>query len=120
MLIGALVGATHGASRIPEKLKHGLIARAAISREIKKFVAVACTSHARKMEKGDLDSRNKRDGEAGPASYVSPTTIVDHPEVQDASPWMCMSLDIPADTGCGPHQPPPTRAVSSMLMPHGQ
>jgi len=54
MLIGALVGAAHGASRIPEKLKHGLIARAAISREIKKFVAAVCTKPSSKTEKGDL------------------------------------------------------------------
>jgi hypothetical protein len=46
MLLGALLGAAHGLGQIPEKLKSGLVARAAITREVKAFVAVVQKSRA--------------------------------------------------------------------------
>lgn len=39
MIMGALLGATHGASRIPRYLKEGLKDSSAIARDIEAFVA---------------------------------------------------------------------------------
>lgn len=75
MLVGALLGATHGASRIPEKLKKGLVGSAAISREINSFaVAVRRSVHPnRKSIKPQ--SGQKLEGEA-PAAQASLATEV--------------------------------------------
>lgn len=42
MLLGALLGAAHGASRIPPALKEGLVDSAGLSRDIEAFVAAVC------------------------------------------------------------------------------
>lgn len=42
MLLGALLGAAHGASRIPPALKEGLVDSAGIAADIDAFVAAVC------------------------------------------------------------------------------
>jgi len=44
MLLGALVGAAHGASRIPPALKEGLVDSAGVAADIDAFVASVCVA----------------------------------------------------------------------------
>lgn len=47
MLLGALLGAAHGASRIPPALKEGLVDSVGLARDIDAFVAAVCPPEQR-------------------------------------------------------------------------
>lgn len=46
MLLGALLGAAHGGSRIPAALKEGLVDHEGLARDIDAFVAAVCPSES--------------------------------------------------------------------------
>lgn len=129
MLIGALLGAAHGASRIPERLKHGLIARAVIAREIKNFVEAIQRTPLRKSicdakeEPSSPKSRRKSDKKIDAKSdstFPKRVSKVEATVVQVDAPTetKCMSPLLPSDCDAGPPQPPPAGAVSLMFKTH--
>lgn len=130
MLIGALLGATHGASRIPDGLKHGLIARAAISREIKRFVVAIRTNPSSKVATAKCDTSDQQTDEGGAGMQRDPRKRASQvklpglkwaqtkPQVERAMD--CVLHLLPVELDCVPPQPPPASVVSLMLVTHGQ
>lgn len=52
MLLGALLGSAHGASRIPPALKEGLVDHEGLARDIDAFVAAVCASERASAAEG--------------------------------------------------------------------
>lgn len=128
MLIGALLGAAHGASRIPDGLKHGLVARAAISREIKRFVVAIRTDPSSKVATAKCDTSDQQtDGGAGmKRDPRKRSSLLMLPGLQsEAKPQVklaakCVLHVLPVELDCAPPQPPPANIVSLMFVTHGQ
>lgn len=126
MLIGALLGAAHGASRIPEHLKHGLVARAAITRQIKRFVGSVQSTPSRKpssapkkmaLEAKDRETSDKKNS-TGPSNVASEAVAEADAGHAEASvlPQLKQPLPVlPSETDGEPPQPPPAGVVSLML-----
>lgn len=118
MLLGALLGAAHGASRIPQGLKHGLVAYTSISREIDAFVAAIPRPQCRRLvgKSSSCDSAECTDchqsvatGSEDIASRASSTSRAIHEQVFLRPP------QLPLENDDQPPQPPPAGLVSLML-----
>lgn len=113
MLIGALLGAAHGASHIPEKLKQGLLARVSIAREIKQFIKAIQRTPAeskRRDEQGvqrspSLD-KEKSVPNSGTADVVQKPaeTVRGCPSLETP----CVVPALPHDDDSAARQPPAT------------
>jgi len=125
MLIGALLGAAHGASNIPEKLKQGLVARVGIAREIKQFLTAIQRTPSQIDRQDDqllpsqTSSSKKQTGtQAKTAGRSKPTdeklsSFVENTEALSAvlkPEGKCIAqateAALPCESNCGPVQPP--------------
>jgi len=130
ILLGALLGAAHGASRIPKVLKQGLVGSPGIALEINKFVDVVCNFQDQNSSNGKrngLSSSKRSDAKEGITSVaqeaserpISSTASMPHVTVPLPLVSMLVSAEqttvsyaLPDTDDEAPMEPPPARKVT--------
>lgn len=131
MLVGALLGAAHGASRIPDKLKSGLVARAAITREVKTFLSVvqkadsnAAPRAPRKTKRLSVSGEDAKAGlptsestgerkdleSSKPSKPLEISTVPSEPQPSGSKTTLCDMPFLPEESA-DVRQPPPAQLM---------